>query len=160
MKKVGELLRHAWAKYRRYSRIFWTEKTAYKLTVGVTDVKAKTRHVCRDSTWYMTPQRRAGETSKTLDVQLGFGRDRKPKRRRNDMDKKLRLHRDCKTRMLPSPVYVEHDDGCRRKLLSRSMEPLRVDLTLGSTSRPSRSVAGTAAAVVAALWISLSPCCC
>ena len=64
----------------------------------------------------MTPQRRAGETSKTLDVQLGFGRDRKPKRRRNDMDKKLRLHRDCKTRMLPSPVYVEHDDGCRRKI--------------------------------------------
>ena len=33
-------------------------KTAYKLTVGVTDVKAKTRHVCRDSTWYMTPQRK------------------------------------------------------------------------------------------------------
>ena len=44
--------------YRRYSRIFWTEKTAYKLTVGVTDVKVMTRHVCRDSTWYMTPQRK------------------------------------------------------------------------------------------------------
>ena len=76
-RNVGTLDEESWRTSSTYSRIFWT----YKLTVGVTDVKAKTRHVCRDSTWYMTPQRTAGETPKTLDVQLGFGRDRKPKRR-------------------------------------------------------------------------------
>ena len=88
---------------RKLANFFYTPEQSTEATRGSSgrrrqptsslSVRPTWRQRRDDSTWYVTPQRRDGETSKTLDVQLGFGRDRKPKRRRNDMDKKLRLPR-------------------------------------------------------------------